>query len=296
MNILAIGHSVLDTIYDLDDSKIIATKPGGIFYAALIFKNLLGNNDTLTLVSSKDKTFKKYFATTYSKFDLSFMQNVKNIPNVVLTLKSNSERKEDYKYFPKPLSIVKIKDLNFYTAIYINMISGNDLSLNDLILIRRKFKGLIYIDIHTLSRGIDKNGKRFFRQVPNYKTWLNNVDMVQVNKQEFFTITKFKTKKSALNEIFSTGIRILLLTKDSRGAEIFYKENSKIIKINFPALKTKVQNHVGCGDVFGATFFYFYNKTKNINLALGKATKAAGLATTFLTADDYQVLRKELIY
>ena len=64
------------------------------------------------------------------------------------------------------------------------------------------------------------------------------------------------------------------------GARIFFLNESEINSIFKPAIKIEVKNKVGCGDIFGAVFFYNYIKYRDINVSLEAANKAAGLAAS----------------
>jgi sugar/nucleoside kinase (ribokinase family) len=54
----------------------------------------------------------------------------------------------------------------------------------------------------------------------------------------------------------------------------------------------KAVNKVGCGDVFGAVYFFNYTKNKNVPLALEQANLIAGIAATLTTTDDFLKLKK----
>ena len=49
-----------------------------------------------------------------------------------------------------------MKDLNKFDGIFINMITGFDINQKQIEDVRKKFKGLIYFDVHTLSRGVSE--------------------------------------------------------------------------------------------------------------------------------------------
>ncbi|MDZ7623783.1 MAG: hypothetical protein U5J96_04965 [Ignavibacteriaceae bacterium] len=58
-------------------------------------------------------------------------------------------------------------------------------------------------------------------------------------------------------------------------------------------MQTNVVNKVGCGDVFGAVYFYNYIKNKNVLLALEQANLFAGVATTYSEAKDFLNLKRD---
>jgi sugar/nucleoside kinase (ribokinase family) len=84
----------------------------------------------------------------------------------------------------------------------------------------------------------------------------------------------------------------IIITKAEKGATVYLKESNSITKIQKNALLVKVSNKVGCGDVFGAVYFYNYIKYKNVLLALEQANLFAGITATFSDADDFLNLKK----
>jgi hypothetical protein len=51
---------------------------------------------------------------------------------------------------------IPYKELSGFNGIMINMISGFDITLEQLKTIRKNFSGPVYMDVHTFSRGVDK--------------------------------------------------------------------------------------------------------------------------------------------
>ena len=78
------------------------------------------------------------------------------------------------------------------------------------------------------------------------------------------------------------------------GALLFYREKNRLIKIHKKAEKFNSINFVGCGDIFGAIFFYFYICTQNKNLALTKAVKGSGFVTTLKEFKEYEGLKNAI--
>ena len=75
------------------------------------------------------------------------------------------------------------------------MITGFDITLDQLKEIRKNFSGLIYIDVHTLSRGLDKYYQRNFRLIPDFSEWAKCIDIIQVNELELYTLFDSKSEK-----------------------------------------------------------------------------------------------------
>jgi sugar/nucleoside kinase (ribokinase family) len=289
MNILVIGHSVVDKIIDRDG---ISIKPGGIFYTIVSFLSQMQSEDKLYLCSGVDKGNENLFNDAYDRIEKEFLVYVDSIPQVELRVDGIGERKETYSQTAQNI-LLPSDDLNRFDGILINMISGYDVSLTQLKQLRKNYDGLIYFDVHTFSRGVDKNLNRIFRRIEDFNDWAGCIDILQANESELLTLSDQKDEASIVDELLSFGIRQVIVTKAEKGASVFFQENNNINKIHCDALQTNVVNKVGCGDVFGAVYFYNYIKNKNVLLALQQANLFAGIATTYSEAKDFLNLKKD---
>lgn len=289
MKLLIIGHSVVDHIFDGTKEKV---SPGGIFYSAAGFNAVKSKDDELYLLTSQSDDAKNYFKEIFRHFNLDFVNEVKSVPHVNLYVDGIGERREHYEHFTENLDVADEIKLNEFDGIYINMISGQDLSADQFIQLRQNYNGKIFLDVHTLSRGIRKDQHRFFRKIEDYQTYLNSVDVVQVNENELLTITPHNILPDILEEVFEIGVSILIITKGKDGAEIYTSSGEKF---SVDAIKVKSINKVGCGDVFGSVFFYSYISGQSIMEALILANSAAGLTTTFGTTKELIKMNYDLI-
>jgi sugar/nucleoside kinase (ribokinase family) len=289
MNILTVGQSVVDKIIDKDD---ISIKPGGIFYTVVSFLSQLQQEDKIFLCSSIDKENEILFKHAYDKIEKEYVYYVESIPKVELVVDLAGERKETYSLIAQNLDL-PAESLDRFDGILLNMVSGYDLSLSQLKLLRSNYDGLIYFDVHTMSRGVDKNLNRVFRRIGNFDEWAECIDILQVNESELLTLSDQKEDAVIVKELFSYGIRQIIITRAERGATVYFREDESIKKIHKDALQVKVANKVGCGDVFGAVYFYNYIKNKDVLLALKQANLFAGIATTYSEAEEFLNLKRD---
>lgn len=287
MNFLLIGHSVVDRIIEQTGVSI---KPGGIYYSVVSFLSQLQPEDKLYLCSGVDNENESLFKSTYDKVEKDFIDYVESIPKVELVVSDIGERKETYSLIAKNLNL-PVENLNSFDGILINMISGYDISLNQLEQLRKNYNGLIYFDVHTMSRGVDESMNRVFRRIEDFNNWARCIDILQTNESEILTLSDKEVETAIVEELFTCGIRQVIITRAENGATVFYKENDSVKKIHKDALKVKTVNKVGCGDVFGAVYFYNYTKNKNVLLALEQANLFAGIAATLTTTNDFLKLK-----
>ena len=168
---LVIGHSLLDRIYY---KKKLTINPGGIFHTINSLTNLIEKDDEIYLATHFSEESYKFFENTYKNVNLSHSEVTESIPTVTLHLYDDKERDEQ---FSDRVEKINIENINFseFDIIIVNMISGFDIDVNDLRMIRKNSNARVYFDIHSLSRGIDRDGNRKFRIIPEIEEWISNI-------------------------------------------------------------------------------------------------------------------------
>ncbi|NOX19092.1 MAG: hypothetical protein GXO87_12530 [Chlorobi bacterium] len=291
MKLAVVGHSVVDVVREKGKEKI---QPGGIFYTAAALKAVAESGDELFLITSSDGKNDGYFAEAFDRFNLSLSQKTDTIPKVYLTIHEEKEREERFENFTQTLDVSKLSVPGF-DGILINMISGNDILLEDLETLRKDYRGKIFIDIHALSKGVDEKNNRVFRLVPDYQRWLSCADVIQVNNCELKTISAEDEEFKRASEILSYGVKYLVVTKGELGVRMYYGKDGETASYFIAAKKFASVNKVGCGDVFGAVFFQSFLKTGDPYAALENANIAGGIVTTYNSTERFGLLKKDLI-
>jgi sugar/nucleoside kinase (ribokinase family) len=291
MKLLIIGQSVVDRINYKGNEEL---KPGGIFYSTIALRYLAEQDDEIFLCTSMCKKDEYLFKDIYEMVDTEYVQFVDNIPKVKLTVYDDKERDETYSNITQNL-ILPMNKLNKFDGIFINMITGFDITLKQMEEVRKEFKGLIYFDVHTFSRGVSDDMKRNFRRILSFDKWAKNIDILQVNEEEIQTISDETIEIDIVREMFSYGIKILVVTKDEHGAKAYFIDGDEIKSVFIPAIKVKVLNKVGCGDVFGAVFFYNYIRKADIIDSLMAANFAAGVSTTYSLITEFKEIKKDAL-
>ena len=289
MKFLIIGHSVEDHIFYGTRHSV---KPGGIYYSANALYNFIDKDDEIYLCTSYKKN-DELFKGLYEKFKPGYFNYTDIIPKVRLNIYDDKEREEIYDNITGEL-FVDTSDLNKFDGILINMITGFDITLNQMKKIRKNYRGPVYFDVHTFSRGLGKDMKREFREIPEFDQWAENIDILQVNSRELFTLADLKAKNEIIRVILSKGVKYLIETRGKKGAMCCSLENSEINIKKMPAIYINENNQVGTGDVFGAVFFYSYIKNGSPGIALKDAVLAGGCAAGYLKMDDFKNLKNDV--
>ena len=274
MKFLVIGHSVEDHI--ISGQKEIV-KPGGIYYVVSALTSIAPKHQ-IYLCSYAEKANYSLFSDVYNNCSPDFISFIDAIPKVLLSIHGDKERDERYNNVSRNLDI-PYQRLKEFDGILISMVSGFDIDLDQLKQIRKNFSGIIYLDVHTLSRGLGHHGHRGFRKIEKFNEWAECIDIIQANEHEIKTLTHFDEEEEIAREIFKFGTKQLIVTKGEAGAKLYYLLDNELNSFSQSALKIETVNKIGLGDIFGASYFYNYIKTANLFLSLNQAVIASGIAS-----------------
>ncbi len=168
-------------------------------------------------------------------------------------------------------------------AICFNFISGFEISINDLKKVKRFTDALIFMDVHSLTLGIDSNRKRFQRKPDSWEEWFSETDVVQMNEAEAELLygSKIETKEDFVKfgrKLLNLGSDGVIITHGGDGSICMYRGvGGKMALEKTDAFKfEQVLDQTGCGDVFLAAFAWEYLKTGDFPSASVFANKAAG--------------------
>lgn len=157
-----------------------------------------------------------------------------------------------------------VRDLD---AIYLNFISGFELCLGTATALRQGFAGPIYADLHSLFLGMQHDGLRMLRPLPDAPSWFRCFDIVQMNEDEMRELSPDPMALSA--GVLEAGVSLLLVTLGPRGmiyvaAPDFDRlslaprsaggpaRGGTIRTARIPSTPVPDADPTGCGDVFGA--------------------------------------------
>lgn len=179
------------------------------------------------------------------------------------------ERKEVLKYSVPKLLFKDIKLFLKSDVILVNFISGFDSSLATLKKIRKNSDALIFMDLHSLTLGIKKDGRRFQRPPYRWKEWISQADILQLNLLELLTLAKKELKtlkeiKDFSEKILNSGVKFILVTNGEKSGYFIskYKNKAKVQRVKVPKIE-KVVDTTGCGDIFSSAFIIYYLKNKD---------------------------------
>ncbi|MCI0595827.1 MAG: PfkB family carbohydrate kinase, partial [candidate division Zixibacteria bacterium] len=189
--------------------------------------------------------------------DWSRTRNLKGKTNQVrLFYLPNGEKKEILKHPVPKFGWSDLRPVLETDALLLNFISGWEISPQLFRKLRRKYPGVIHVDIHSLLLGIRKNGERF-RRVPKNWDFFLDADFVQLNQREWEWVADLPFSQKNL-KLFCrrwknkrwTGIIVTLAEK---GAALAYHGNA-VKLFSHPAPRVRKPEQTGAGDFFAAGF------------------------------------------
>lgn len=291
MKITVIGHLCLDVVhYPPANGQEHETRSyGGIFFTVAALANLVEPNTTIYPifgVGKKEYTPLIERLNAYPNVDLSSIFKFNEPTNEVhLYYHDKHQRTECSKHIAEPIHFKRIKPHLDTDMILINMISGFDITLETLdylrMVVRERYVP-VYLDVHSLSLGINKDYTRFRRPVPDWRRWLFWLHAVQMNEEEAAGLTEEKfTEEYFAKQITALNTSALIITRGTNGCTAYISDRKHLLRHDVPGMP--IQRHVdatGCGDVFGAAYCAKYLSTKNVLQAIEFANTVAAFKAT----------------
>jgi sugar/nucleoside kinase (ribokinase family) len=181
-----------------------------------------------------------------------------------------------------------VRDLD---AIYLNFISGFELTLGTAAALRRGFTGPIWADLHSLVLGTDPDGLRRLQPLPEAAAWFGCFDAVQLNEDEMSQLGEDPMAVTAT--ALEAGVALLCVTLGPRGVAYVARPGFNGLRGDRTSVGSAVRTEriaapsvdaidpTGCGDVFGGTAFARLLAGDTVDAALRAATVAAGRNATY---------------
>jgi hypothetical protein len=196
-------------------------------------------------------------------------------------------------------------------ALYVNFISGFELCLGTAQALRQGFSGPIYADLHSLFLGMQQDGIRVLRPLPDAPSWFGCFDLVQLNEDEMQQLTQDPLALAA--EALGVGVSLMTVTLGPRGVAYvaapgfdglvgasplprFPASSLSVRSALIPAPAIDALDPTGCGDVFGGAAFARLLAGDPVEAALRQATALAARNAAFRGASGLtRHLRGELV-
>jgi hypothetical protein len=209
-----------------------------------------------------------------------------------------------------------VRDLD---ALYVNFLSGFEMCLGTAEALRQGFGGPIYADLHSLLLGMQGDGVRVLKPLPDAPSWFGCFDVIQVNEDEMNQLGGDPMTLAA--GMLAQGVSTLIVTLGPRGA-VYVSDGRTVgtvgtvgaarsdltVRLSSPSAGAVRSGLVpaepvdgaidptGCGDVFGGAVFSRLLAGEDLEAAIAAGNRAAARNAAFRGASGLAShLRGELV-
>jgi len=264
MKILVVGHLSIDRQESLAGSAREAY--GGIYHAVRTLAALAGRGDVIVPVFSVHGADTQPLLNDLKRLSAVDPSGVYSV-DVPTPRIGHPHGRGDHQEGPcnphPPVPFSRIKPYLGADGILLNMVSGNDITLDTLDELRMAIRPRsvpVHFDYHNLTRGLGQGGIRPRRPLEEWRRWAFMLDTVQLNEEEIggLTVERMAEQQTA-GHLLTLGVKGVLVTKGERGVTVYRNERKHVMRHDI-AVSGRVDrvSPVGCGDVFGASFLYHY--------------------------------------
>lgn len=294
---IVVAGTINHDILSFSDGETVDTL-GGLAYSILTLAELMPREWAIFPVANVGYDIYGALLDILRKYDNINLSGLREVhcPNnaVHLTLLPGEERDEYAELNLPPLEFHNFQGYLDCDALILNFTSGFDLDLSTAQSVKTACAGLVYIDIHSLTLGIDENKHRFRRKLNDWRDWIEGADFVQLTSDEAWSFHPDDDfGPDAIHEIgHAVADRIkqaCLMTMGAEGVRVFTGDGASHYVKAEPVSETV--DTTGCGDVFGAAFLVKYLEAAILLSSVDFATKTAAKKCRFIGIDDLGKLK-----
>ena len=300
MKIAVVGTINRDTILWPDGGK--KESYGGLLYSVVSLALLAEKGTEIFPVANLGQDVENPVKAILSCYPQISLDGIRVVPqknnHALLRYRSEGDREEVLEGGVPPLTSAQMAPFLDADLLLVNFISGRDISLETLKQVRDDTSATIYMDLHSLSLGVDRRGRRFWRQIPNWQEWVAQTDVIQVNRGEAQLLSGGEAESgedmlSFSRMVMEAGPSILLITLGSEGSVMVVAPGGETKLERFsPHPPPVVRDTTGCGDVFLAAFVVEHARSGDPQKASRYANKVAGAKCGLTGIEELEALRE----
>lgn len=283
--IALLGTINRDTIHTPDG--VTTESYGGLLYSILALAEIASPDASIYPVCNvgadmEDVVREKLAPYPQVKFDGITFIDGKN-PHCFLEYDEEGNKQETLKNDVPQITFEEIRPFLDCDAICFNFITGMELALETAEQVRKAAQGLLLMDVHSLTLGMDENRRRFWRVPPQWERWVGCVDVVQMNEQEGAllageSLEGDEATRQFAEKILSLGPSTLMLTRNEDGSQTFFLDDDQLqLEAYSPVPAGEPQDETGCGDTFLMGFTWAFLQSNNRATACQFANRVAGI-------------------
>ena len=282
--IALLGTINRDTIHTADG--VTTESYGGLLYSILALAEIASSDLSIYPVCNvgfdmEDVVREKLAPYPHVKFDGIQFVSGKN-PHCVIDYDTEGRKQETLHNDVPQISFAQIEPFLDCDAICFNFITGMELALETAQQVRQSATGLLLMDVHSLTLGMDENRRRFWRVPPQWEQWVGCVDVLQMNEQEGAlladeTLDNEDATLRFAHKVLSLGPSSLMLTRNECGSETIFQDDGVVIDRFDPVPAGEPCDETGCGDTFLMGYTWAFLQTGDRAVASRFANRVAGI-------------------
>jgi sugar/nucleoside kinase (ribokinase family) len=297
----ALGTLVWDTIHARDGRSVAVEEWGGMAYALAGLQAALGDDWEIVPIVKVGRDLEESalrHLRGLPHMDLEAGVRIVTEPNNRVELRYTSEgtRTERLTGGVPPWLWTELAPIvRTCDALYVNFISGFELTLDTARALRAAYPGPTYADLHSLFLGVGSHGLRVPRELPGGGAWLRCFDAVQMNEAEFELLGRaWGDPWQLAADVVGNELKLVAVTLGDRGAAWVASPAFDDDPVVWPDLRHRVGavgpvrsgrvelgsapasgDPTGCGDVWGSTLFARLLNGDPLEVAMARANDSA---------------------
>lgn len=289
MRIALIGTVMHDDILLPDGQRRVGY--GGILYGTMALLPLTSERDTILPVGylgadDREEVLARHLAAHRRIETHGLRTSPEGSDTAALRyLDADGARDERQTRRTPPLAAADLEPAWDAQAVVLNPVTGHEFSLAVARNLRTRTRAHVHLDVHSLARQPDAEGRLMPRRLENWREWLASVDSVQANAAEVASIigtvprTDDEIRRATLVLASPTHLRAAIVTLGVHGCALASRlpGEDRLYYLRLPALPGCNGDTTGCGDVFAAAFAVVLERRRRPLEAALVATALAGL-------------------
>lgn len=269
MKIIVIGHFCIEHLHSENETPAF----GGIFNSIAAFTQIASAEDKIIPVTSIGHCEYDEVLLKLEKFPVVVKEGISifegTTNNVFSTTETECILRNTLPISPTiPFSQIEpfLKDAD---AVYVNMFTGFDITLETLDRIRLEIRARripLYLNLHNITLGLNPDGTRFRRSMSDWRRWCFMTDFIQLSEEEAqgISIEGFIDDLLA-KQMMPLMVKALFIARKKNIVTMYRDAHKSLIKNDISSPSDEVFHGVkNAGDIFSSLFIYQYCKTKNL--------------------------------
>jgi sugar/nucleoside kinase (ribokinase family) len=260
--IAIIGAILVDEILPFGRDEW-TTSYGGILYNTLRLAPLLkdwGSVTPVAWIGEDHYPQVKQILSACDNVDTSMLMQCEHGSDCnILKFVTPTEREEKMTRRCPCIDKKAIEQLLACDWVHFNCLTQWEMSIENLQYLRQNLSGTLSMDLHNLAVLIDEEGHIEKTKYKDWRTWVENVDVVQMNEHECASVLDKQPEneddfREAARRLAEAGPKEILITWGNKGSFLAYSDEGVYRWVHVPPTSHPAIDTTGCGDSFSAGY------------------------------------------